>query len=119
MLLSDIKNKKVYISGKMTGLSVDEIFEKFNSVEKELLSNGNGVINPAIMWHLGDTTKFEAQEYLHIDFAMMDICDTIIVLPNYETSSGARKEISYAYATGKTCYFLQEDGTIKEAGIVL
>jgi hypothetical protein len=50
---------------------------------------------------------------------MMDICDTIVVLPNYETSSGARKEISYAYATGKTCYFLQEDGTIKETGIVL
>lgn len=115
--LKDIRRSRVYISGKMTGLAMDEILDKFGSVEKELLEGdkGNAVMNPAIMWYLKDTTPFSAQDYLHIDFAMMDLCDTVIVLPNFRTSSGAKKEIMYAKIKNMTLYFLQEDGALLDA----
>lgn len=114
MELSEIKNRKVYISGKMTGLSIDEIFKNFNHVEDVLVSNQNYVMNPAIMWHLKDTTGFTAEQYLAIDFAMMEACDTIIVLPNWETSSGAKEEIKNAIVTNMTIYFLKENDVLEE-----
>ena len=114
MTLNDIKNKRVYISGKMTGLPIEEIFKNFNSVEDTLVDNGNAVINPAVLWHLKDTTPFSAQDYLNIDFAMMEVCDTIIVLPNWETSSGAKKEISFAYCIDLEGYFLKENGELEK-----
>ncbi len=114
MKLSDIKNKKVYISGKMTGLSPEEIFKNFNSVEQVLVENNNGVMNPAITWHLLSPSKFNADEYLNISYAMMDVCDIVVVLPDWKTSSGAKKELSYANCIELDIYFLDEDGNLEK-----
>ena len=96
MNLNEMKGHRVYISGKMTGLSVYEIFERFNRVENILVENGNAVINPDVLWFLKDTNGFDRDQYLHVDYAMMDICDTVIVLPEYEDSYGVDKELKYA-----------------------
>jgi len=114
MKLSDIKNKKVYISGKMTGLSAEEIFKNFNSVESVLVENNNGVMNPAITWHLLSPSKFNANEYLNISYAMMDVCDIVVVLPDWKTSSGAKKELSYANCIELDIYFLDEEGNLEK-----
>lgn len=114
MKLNDIKNDKVYISGKMTGLTIDEIFNNFNRVEDILINNKNYVMNPAIMWHLKDTTGFTAEEYLAIDFAMMDACKTVIILPNWKTSSGAKREIEHAIVNNMNMYFLKDNDELEE-----
>ena len=107
--LSDLNNRKVYIAGKMTGLSVDEIFDRFNRVENILVSKYNAVLNPSVMWHHKEPNRFSRDEYLNICFAMLDNCDTVVVLPDYEDSYGTAREIRFAYEHGMEVLYLKGD----------
>jgi|LGOV01.1.fsa_nt_gb hypothetical protein len=92
-----MKAKKVYIAGKITG---DGNFkEKFARKEAELKRKGYVVLNPATL-----PAGFEYEEYMHICFAMIDMCDYMCMLRGYEKSPGAMRE--HAYATGKKMPFL-------------
>lgn len=106
--LKQLKGKKVYISGKMTGLKVEEIFENFETIESKLLTEyGAYPLNPDVFWHLKAPENFSAEDYLKIDKAMIDVCDCVLVQTNWQTSSGAKEEIRYAEETGKPVYFLK------------
>jgi hypothetical protein len=103
---------KVYISGKMTGLSEEKIWENFRKVETFLAKHacyGNekieAVMNPAVTYAMQKYSAFSYEDWLHIDFAMLDACDCVALLPNWKDSMGAKREIAYAYKHGKeVCY---------------
>lgn len=111
---------KVYISGKMTGLSEEKIWENFRKVETFLAKHacyGNekieAVMNPAVTYAMQKYSAFSYEDWLHIDFAMLDACDCVALLPNWKDSMGAKREIAYAYKHGKeVCYpvFIPECG---------
>jgi len=86
------KIRKVYISGPMTGF---ENFNrpKFREVEKLLRIKGHNVFSPAIL-----PDGFHYDEYMIVDFAMIQCCCTIIMLPGWKRSRGAVKEYHYAQA---------------------
>ncbi len=89
-----MRNKKVYLSGKITG---DENFiEKFKEAEEKLKEKGHKVMNPAIL-----PPGFEYEEYMKICFVMIDQCDILAFLPDWEDSPGAKREIEYAVETKK------------------
>lgn len=100
---------KVYIAGKMTGLEVEEIMRRFNSAEKFLIDKGYAVMNPAVLWNLGDPSGFNNDEYLEINFAMIDLCDVLVVLPGFEGSYGTTKEIEHAMSYNIPVYYLDEE----------
>jgi hypothetical protein len=81
---------KVYIAGKITGLA--NYRELFNAAEEMLRSQGHEVINPAVL----PTEGFEHHEYLHINRAMIDVCDAVYFLSNWPDSKGAIIERTYA-----------------------
>lgn len=84
---------KVYISGKISGTT--DYLERFEKAEMELKSRGYDVINPAkINSFLPTDTTWE--EYMEIDYKLMDICDTIYMLKDWESSKGANAELEYA-----------------------
>ena len=84
---------KVYISGKISGTT--DYLERFEKAEMELKSMGWDVINPAkINSFLPTDTTWE--EYMEIDYKLMDICDTIYMLKDWESSRGANAELEYA-----------------------
>jgi hypothetical protein len=84
---------KVYISGKISGTT--DYLERFEKAEMELKSMGWDVINPAkINSFLPTDTTWE--EYMEIDYKLMDICDTIYMLKDWESSKGANAELEYA-----------------------
>lgn len=85
---------KIYIAGKITGL--DNYKELFDKKEKELLEQGHKVLNPTIL-----PEGFEYSEYMNICFAMIDVCEKVYLLNNYENSKGACMELGYAIAKGK------------------
>lgn len=86
----------VYISGKITGDS--NYRDKFALVERNLIKKGYDVVNPC---HLGEYDFFSYEQYMHVDFALIDVCDAIYMLKDWTGSSGARREKEYAEKLGK------------------
>lgn len=88
-------NKKAYISGKITGCK--EYKKIFKDAEIELKKLGYLVMNPAEL-----PEGFEYDEYMHVCYAMIDVCDIICMLSNSCDSPGARIELEYALKKGKS-----------------
>lgn len=92
---------KIYIAGKIT--EQENYKELFKKAELELIEKGYTVINPTIL-PLG----FEWNEYLKVNFAMIDICEGVYMLKNWLDSKGAKIENLYALGTGKRILYQGE-----------
>ena len=84
----DATRKTVYIAGKITGDAGYK--EKFDAVEKELLSRGWRVLNPAKL------PELPYEQYYPINCAMIDGADAVYFLRDWTESPGAVKEFCYA-----------------------
>ena len=85
---------KIYIAGKITG--DDNYKNKFQKAQRRLEKMGHIVMNPAIL-----PEGFEHEEYMKICKAMIDCCDSICLLPDWQDSNGACMEKLYAYEQKK------------------
>ena len=84
---------KVYLSGKITG---DENYrQKFGLMEKELLSYGYVVFNPAIL-----PDGFEYEDYMDLDLLILSRCDAIFLMRDWKNSPGAKREYEKAKRLG-------------------
>ena len=61
---------------------------------------GHTVLNPAII-----PIGFNQEEYMHIDYAMIDVSDALYMLDDWEDSKGAKLEKEYALKKGKKIFF--------------
>lgn len=89
---------KVYISGQISGLPIEEVKEKFSSVEAQLIAQGYEVVNP-----LKNGLPWNAPLELHIamDIVLLMGCDTIYLLTGWDNSRGATLEKNFAELTKK------------------
>lgn len=92
---------KIYISGKITG--TEDYIERFAKAEKELIEQGYEVINPARISTCLPTLEHE--EYMRIDFALLEVCDAIYMLKGWGDSRGAREEYIQAVQEDKLILF--------------
>lgn len=70
---------KIYIAGKITG---DKAYRaKFAAAEKTLRAQGFTVINPAVL-----PEGMRPADYMRICFAMVDIADEVVFLPDWQES---------------------------------
>ncbi len=92
--------KTVYIAGKVTGLTFDEVQKNFNTVEADLLAKGYQVINPIKLVH------FDAdwQQAMRICVSQLPFADYIYLLNNYLDSKGAINEFRIATMLGIKCF---------------
>lgn len=86
--------KKVYIAGKINGNPTFR--EDFEQQEQKLVSQGYAVMNPA---KLPDGLGYE--DCMYLCFAMIDIADIVVMLPNWKDSPGATREYEYAIKNNK------------------
>ena len=93
--------KKVYIAGKINGL--DNYRKLFKEAEDTFIDAGYKVMNPAV---LGEGFNYEV--YLPICLAMLEACDTVYMLNNWEDSKGAKVELEYAKVQGKQIIYQPE-----------
>lgn len=96
--------KKIYIAGKINGL--DKYKELFKRAEDKLTSEGYICMNPAIL-----KEGFDYNVYLPICLAMLEACDSIYMLNNWETSKGAKVEHAYAVAQGKEILYQEKEAS--------
>ena len=85
---------KVYIAGPITGHP--DYADYFAKAEVIIRHMGATVLNPAIL-----PAGFTWDEYISMTMAMLNVCDTIVMLPGWEDSRGAMREYRQALATGK------------------
>lgn len=95
---------KIYISGAITNNpNYKKDFERAEDYLQREYPNAE-IINPALVnSHLPKYTTHE--EYMRMSFCMLDMCDCIYMLSNYENSKGACMELGCALAKDKTIMF--------------
>ena len=87
---------KIYLSGKITGdPDYKAKFAKAEQITKERIENCV-IINPSIM-----PEGLTQADYMRISLAMLDSCDTVLLLDNWQDSEGAKVEKVYADKVGK------------------
>ena len=90
-------DKRVYISGKITGLPFDEVVDAFEAAGKQIEAWGYTPVDPTLI-QIYDLTY---EEYMRIDFVLLESCDAIYMMKNWGDSPGARRELEHAQKIGK------------------
>lgn len=90
---------KVYISGKISGLTTEEALNNFELAEKYLSENqwSLELVNPMKLEHNHDKTWVE---FMKEDIGALLTCDAIYLLKNWGDSKGARIERAIALELG-------------------
>lgn len=78
--------KKVYLSGKITGLSYENAFENFARAELKWKNDGYEVVNPMTIEH---NHLKSWVDFMRVDLKAMLDCTEIYMLNNWESSKGA------------------------------
>jgi hypothetical protein len=89
--------KRIYISGKITGVVFEDALEQFALAEKKLCDMGYEVTNPMTIAHEHDKSW---ENYMRLDLKAMLECDSIYMLINWEASKGAVIEHNLAKDLG-------------------
>ena len=91
---------KIYISGKITGTT--DYIKRFERAEKSL--SNYIVINPAkVNAQLPIQTTWE--EYMKMSMCMLEMCNAIYMLKDWEDSKGARLEYEFAKSKNYKIFF--------------
>ena len=95
---------RIYISGPITG--VLDYKEKFDAAEKKLKTEypNAEIINPTMVVLPESCTH---EDYMNIDFMLLDLADAIYMLKGWDLSKGACME--YGYAMAKDYIILKEE----------
>ena len=91
--------KKIYISGRITGLSIDVATKIFNNAEALLRKTYKcEIINPmaAVIFEKGKTWE----QYMLEDIEILFKCDAIFMMNNWKASKGACIEHAIAREIG-------------------
>lgn len=78
---------KIYISGKITGLSIKEATSNFDKAETLLVGLGHQVVNP--MKLVPYSPNLSWLDYMRADIKALVDCDGIFLLPDWSRSNGA------------------------------
>lgn len=85
--------KKIYIAGKVTGLPIEEVSDKFKAAQVELENQGFTAVNPLVVVNDPQANWNQAMkkcigELVH--------CDAVYLLPCHINSPGAQFELQIA-----------------------
>lgn len=94
---------KIYISGKITGLSVLDAEHNFSAAEQAIRKCGHDTVNPMMIspWNLSWDTYMMIAKAIVLDPSV----DALYMLRNWKESKGAIIEWELAMQIGKPVYY--------------
>jgi hypothetical protein len=100
--MGELTKKKIYLSGKITGLDRIVCKGKFSRAFITLVKDHGidpaYIVNPLKLgWAL---EGFDYDDMMAVDVAALKRCDAIYMLNNYEDSQGAQRELEIAKELG-------------------
>lgn len=101
--LIDIQDKSIYISGKISGLKLENYLMLFTDREKMLKNKFKKVINPLKIYPLFGINLWFF--YMISDLKELYKCDYIYMMKNYKLSRGAKIELFFAKLWDKNIIF--------------
>lgn len=105
---------KVYISGKISGLDLEEAKQRFLQAEEFLVGLGIQAVNPL---KNGLSVDDDWIKHLCRDIELLHECSHIYMMDGWQESTGACIEYDFANRTGKKILFASN--IIRNQGIVL
>lgn len=99
--------RKIYISGKISGMPKEKARSIFRAAETRVKSTypNARVVNP---FNNGLPENAPYEQHIAKDLEMLAECDTIYMLPNWESSNGAKLEHKYATTNGLRVIYEKE-----------
>lgn len=95
--------ERVYISGAVTGKPRQKTKRKFGQAERYIKALGYCPVNPLKNGLPKSATR---EQHMEIDFALLAMSERVLMLPDWEDSRGARRELKEAVKLGKKITFL-------------
>ena len=105
--MKELRKKKVYISGPITGRKKEEYLADFNNAELWLTGLGYDVVNPT---SYGVVEEWAWADYMRRDIKLLCDCDCIYYVGNWEDSKGCCLEFNIAFQLGLEIVRLDESG---------
>lgn len=101
----NMAKKKIYISGAITGNPAYKMqfLAKYRELEPSYTVLSPLFINAELSW----------KDFMHIDLAMIKVCDAIYMLKGWEESRGAKIEHCFAQMLGLEIIYENEDAIVK------
>lgn len=96
-------NNNIYISGKITG--TDDYIARFAAAEEKLTKAGYKVVNPART--NATLPDLDWKQYMDVCIVLIDFCDSIYMLSDWEESKGAK--IEHKIAEKKKKFIIYEN----------
>jgi hypothetical protein len=96
-------NVFVYLSGPITakhGYSVEENVAAAVKIYLECLRQGIPTFCPHLSGAFPSAFDVDYETWLAYDFAVIDRCSHVVMLPRWKSSTGAQRERAYAEARG-------------------
>ena len=90
--------RKIYISGKITGLQPQIAEQHFAKAESHIINSGHIPVNPLNILPFQEHLTW--QDYMRADIEALKTCDVIYMLTNYLDSTGAKIELQIAKFLG-------------------
>lgn len=97
-----MKKSKCYVSGKITGLQMSEVYEKYAEAEQRLKELGYEAVT---FKQNGLPESASWEEHMVADINLLLGCDCIYMLDNWIDSKGARIEKNIAREVGMKVFF--------------
>jgi hypothetical protein len=94
---------RVYISGKITGLPLEEAEKNFSDAEKQIIKDGHIPVNPMKIKPYDPSLTWE--DYMIANLEELFKCDAIYMIDGWIESRGARIEKCIAFERDIPIYY--------------